>query len=877
MKKNIYIYISIVLYLYIMSGTSYSCDLDPDPNAVIYTFNDEYIPSGGYQEFNGSASQGGFGSSIIYYKWWQWNGSSWNVVDEGYNKPSVWVQFPSVGYYQMCLEVEDEYENWDYTYTCEYYYQEYYPQNYYYDFLTMQAFGIYDAWANKTEVALDESVTFYATSITPSGMEYWTVWRENGNNLGEHSPFQTSFASAGTHNISAAIGNTTKSVSIPVVVVSSVSKDKAIAGVSEDITFTANSNPSAKPFSSIEWQKRYRLNSSSSWEDWGSANGGDNTAVLNTTTAGLYQYRARNGSSDAWKESSEVAIVKVENLRFEKNSNLKNWITPCTLAGAYSNAIADITPSNLSITYEIVGTAHGASINSSSGKITHNGSNDGGIIQIKAYATAYPSALAGPENFTIKAKPVAITATTPQNPYTYFSAFNIYGFNKKHTFSSSTGNVAELDGMEITEYVHYTQNSFESIPPDLEPKDNAKNGNTWTLDATGKMTEWDTHAVSTSIVSINDFWPNSFPAAIVGTQKWYWFSVDGDDWVYISDEPVITFNGSLNKLPQAGGVTAFKFTYVNNSTNPQAQLSSDNINYIKSGTPKAPPQYYVGPTLSWSNVQSTDLTVTPSAATITPGSQLSVTMAGIAGVTEAEVAAASKPLTFLLTDEEPVFDDVLWTISNENIFSATNGGVPAGATDGNGNIKGNIVVSFSVTKTNALNQRKGGTIIGPDEESGELEAEISFEIDVPGDNPEPAYSIVNASAYNPPAPTVSPNPIPLSGNATVTMSGCTEATVTSGTMNMTFLVIDDDDFYGDDTLVSNISHSFTVPNGQILHGLVNFGNKTATITNDNGIIKGANGSSGEGTSSDPAEIAFEIDIGGSNPQSSNTSVTGVQP
>ncbi|MCD6298405.1 MAG: hypothetical protein J7M30_14760, partial [Deltaproteobacteria bacterium] len=48
--------------------------------------------------------------------------------------------------------------------------------------------------------------------------------------------------------------------------------------------------------------------------DWGSASGGDNTAVLNTGTAGYYQYRARNGSEDSWKESSVVTIVEVESL-----------------------------------------------------------------------------------------------------------------------------------------------------------------------------------------------------------------------------------------------------------------------------------------------------------------------------------------------------------------------------------------------------------------------------------------------------------------------------------------------------------------------------------------------------------------------------------
>jgi len=257
----------------------------------------------------------------------------------------------------------------------------------------------------------------------------------------------------------------------------------------------------------------------------------------------------------------------------------------------------------------------------------------------------------------------------------------------------------------------------------------------------------------------------------------------------------------------------------------------------------------------------------PSAGTITPCSQLSVTMTGMAGATETETNSASKLITFLLIDDDLTCDDVLWTINNENIFSAANGGVPSGATG-----KGSVIVPFSVTKANALNQKRDGTVLGPDDDSGETTAEIAFEINVSGSNPQSPSSPVSASAYNLSAPAVSPNPVPSSSNATVTMTGCTEATVTSGTMNMSFHVIDDDGI-ADDILVSNIGHSFTVPMGQILGGLVDFVSKDATITNDSGIIKGADGSSGEGSPADPAEIAFEIVIGGSNPQSANTSVT----
>ncbi len=127
------------------------------------------------------------------------------------------------------------------------------------------------------------------------------------------------------------------------------------------------------------------------------------------------------------------------------------------------------------------------------------------------------------------------------------------------------------------------------------------------------------------------------------------------------------------------------------------------------------------------------------------------------------------------------------------------------------------------------------------------------------------------------APAVAPVPVPLGGTATVTMSGCTEATVTSGSMTMTLRVIDAD-WGPDDTLVSNIAHTFTVPAGQIFGGLVTFPARTATITNQGGTIVGPAGSSGEGTPGDPAEIAFEIELPWwPNVQSSSTSVTAVQP
>jgi len=100
-----------------------------------------------------------------------------------------------------------------------------------------------------------------------------------------------------------------------VVRVASVGEDKTVACANEEVEFTATPYPSGKSLCCIDedgWEKRYRANSGANWGDWESTEGGDNTAVLNTDTVGLYQYRARNGAGDTWdaeKESSEVNII----------------------------------------------------------------------------------------------------------------------------------------------------------------------------------------------------------------------------------------------------------------------------------------------------------------------------------------------------------------------------------------------------------------------------------------------------------------------------------------------------------------------------------------------------------------------------------------
>jgi len=99
--------------------------------------------------------------------------------------------------------------------------------------------------------------------------------------------------------------------------VNDVIPDKTSECVGQNITFTANAwpsdPPSSPPLNCIEWQYCYRQNTTDPWGDWGKPEyGGDNTALLNSTTPGYYKYRARNGPGDSWKESDVVTMIRAK-------------------------------------------------------------------------------------------------------------------------------------------------------------------------------------------------------------------------------------------------------------------------------------------------------------------------------------------------------------------------------------------------------------------------------------------------------------------------------------------------------------------------------------------------------------------------------------
>lgn len=154
----------------------------------------------------------------------------------------------------------------------------------------------------------------------------WSGGGTPSSQSGSNSSFTTKWdTTGGPHTINLTVTDNetmthSTSCTVYVVEVENVTVDKTIACVLETVTFTANPYPSVKPLDCIEWQKQYRPPGSETWGDWETASGGDNTAELNTGTAGYYQYRARNGSGDTWeeeKESDEVTIYTVQTVQWE--------------------------------------------------------------------------------------------------------------------------------------------------------------------------------------------------------------------------------------------------------------------------------------------------------------------------------------------------------------------------------------------------------------------------------------------------------------------------------------------------------------------------------------------------------------------------------
>ena len=102
---------------------------------------------------------------------------------------------------------------------------------------------------------------------------------------------------------------------VNVLEVASVNPNPTKVCVGSEVTFTATGNPSGT-LRCVEWQKRYRADSTSAWGSWESVDDSDggSTTVVEVDTAGQYQVQARNGDGTcaSWKESTECTVFDVD-------------------------------------------------------------------------------------------------------------------------------------------------------------------------------------------------------------------------------------------------------------------------------------------------------------------------------------------------------------------------------------------------------------------------------------------------------------------------------------------------------------------------------------------------------------------------------------
>jgi hypothetical protein len=90
-----------------------------------------------------------------------------------------------------------------------------------------------------------------------------------------------------------------------------------------NVTFTADPNPPGKELRCMEWQKGYKPDSSGSWT-WDPPETGGASRILNTSTPGIYSYRARNckdyGCADCnWVQSEDVNVKGMDSVTADKS------------------------------------------------------------------------------------------------------------------------------------------------------------------------------------------------------------------------------------------------------------------------------------------------------------------------------------------------------------------------------------------------------------------------------------------------------------------------------------------------------------------------------------------------------------------------------
>lgn len=241
---------------------------------------------------------------------------------------------------------------------------------------------------------------------------------------------------------------------------------------------------------------------------------------------------------------------------------------------------------------------------------------------------------------------------------------------------------------------------------------------------------------------------------------------------------------------------------------------------------------------------------------------------GMRGLEVADTAGnAAENTHLILIDDDGLSDDQL-----DDVPSVSETGKLASTLAGD---------QTAYTGVGYFASRFDGEIAGPDGVSGETLADLAHEIDASGSNPQSPSVIVTGTPFSLPAP-AGPITMNLGTITTVTINGARVESEDSagGNQTATILLIDDDGA-SDDTL-----HRFTEsvpklmiddsagsPNvTAIKYGLVNAFDSTKgrIASKADGTVIGPDGSSGEQN----ADIAYEIDVGETNPQSASTNATG---
>ena len=181
---------------------------------------------------------------------------------------------------------------------------------------------VYANISGPTTVCVGQSITFSGEGSSCQ-VCYITSYSWSGAASGSDPNISPTFGSPGAKTIYLTVtcsNGVTASTSktFYVVRVNSVTTSKTTVCTGENVTFTAVPYPAGKSLGCMQWEGRYREDSSVPYSDWGTValthptkpdgSPDHGKAILSAGTPGYYQVQARNGSSDTWKYSAEVLV-----------------------------------------------------------------------------------------------------------------------------------------------------------------------------------------------------------------------------------------------------------------------------------------------------------------------------------------------------------------------------------------------------------------------------------------------------------------------------------------------------------------------------------------------------------------------------------------